>query len=151
MRGFKAIGRHRWNKRCERTVKTVEMSGKCVAIDVIGKPPQGCKVKLEGRHHIRLNCVVRRSFRQRRQSYFHTTGLLLPTRSGICGYGSMHRVAGGRNNFRIHSHLAQCSYHRRLTCNRQTEVVDINISDLPTQWLVVGVAFHRYLNPFDFF
>jgi hypothetical protein len=57
MRRFKVICRHSWNKRRERTVKTVEMFSKCVAINVIGKTPQGRKVKLERGHQNMPNYV----------------------------------------------------------------------------------------------
>ena len=50
MRRLNAVCRNRWNKRCERTIKAVEMSGKGVAINIIGKTPQRCKVQLDGRH-----------------------------------------------------------------------------------------------------
>lgn len=57
MRRLNTVCRNRWNKRCERTIQAVEMSGKGVAINVVGKTPQGREVQLDGRHlfqHIKM-------------------------------------------------------------------------------------------------
>ena len=73
-----------------------------------------------------------------------------PSSVSLLGHRAMHGVSDGGQVGGTDSHPTQCARYRCRPCDRQAQVVIINLLDFGAQKLVVGMAGHRYLKSVHF-